>query len=186
MSEIHQPDTERWYACYTRARHEKRVQALLVESGMESFLPLVPRTAQWKDRRKVVDWPMFPSYVFARIRADALHRLLGIPGVAEVVSADGRPLPIADREIENVRRFARALRSEPVPVESRPFLAEGDVVEVIGGPFVGVRGVVVQRRGRRRVLIGLEAIGQALELNLDERLLQTVPAVKTGPGGLRP
>lgn len=159
--------TVRWYACYTRARHEKRVHALLAKSGMESYLPLVPRESQWKDRRKVVEWPMFPSYVFVRCPHGALHRALSIPGVSAVVKTQGRPVPIADDDLENVRRFSRALRGETIEVTPRPFLVEGDSVEVTAGLFKGVRGVVVQTRGRRRVLIGLRAIGQGLEVDMD-------------------
>lgn len=164
----------RWYACYTKARHEKRVQAVLQERSIEAFLPLIPRVSQWKDRKKVVDWPLFPSYVFGRFALEDAHRVLSVPGVATLVKADGRPVPIPDAELENVRRFAEALREGGVEVEPRPFLAKGAWVQVLEGPFQGVRGIVVENRGRRRVLIGLEAIGQGLEIDIRTSALQPV------------
>jgi transcription antitermination factor NusG len=63
-----------------------------------------------------------------------------------------------------------------VELEVRPFLAEGQWVEVREGPFAGVRGVVVERRNRRRVLVGLEAIGQGLEIDVDTKLLRRIAA----------
>ncbi|MEX0892692.1 MAG: UpxY family transcription antiterminator [Gemmatimonadota bacterium] len=161
-----------WYACYTRSRHEKRVETMLCRGGFESFLPLVPRETQWKDRKKVVAWPLFPSYVFGRFRETEIHRVLGIPGLATVVRSNGRPVAIHPDEIENVRCFANALVNAKVELVVRPFLAEGQWVRVKEGPFQGVKGVVVEQRNRRRVLIGLKAIGQGLEVDFDVALLE--------------
>lgn len=168
------PAERRWYACFTRARHEKQVNRLLQERGFETFLPLVPRVSQWKDRKKVVEWPLFPSYVFGRFGMADMQRVVATPGVAGLVKTNGRPARIPEEELENVRRFARVLAGGDVEVEPRPFLAEGEWVEVMDGPFQGIRGVVVQRRNRRRVLIGLKAIGQALEIDIDTRALRPV------------
>ena len=168
------PLERHWYACYTRARHEKQVDRLLVERGIETFLPLIPRVSQWKDRRKTVEWPLFPSYVFGRFGLAETERVLATPGMVGLVNTNGRPARIDDEELDNVRRLARVLAGGDVEVERRPYLAEGDVVEVTEGPFQGIRGVVVEHRGRRRVRIGLKAIGQALEINIDTRTLRPV------------
>jgi transcription antitermination factor NusG len=165
-----------WYACYTRARHEKRVCRMLSERGFEMYLPLIERESQWKDRRKVVSWPLFPSYVFGRFGATDMHRVLSVPGVSTLVKANGRPAPIPDEELENVRRFVAALKTAGVEPERRPYLAEGEWVEVTSGPLEGVRGVVVKSRGRRRVVIGLQAIGQGLEVDIRTSLLRVIPA----------
>lgn len=166
---------ERWYACYTRARHEKQVARLLGVHGLDTFLPLVPRVSQWKDRRKVVDWPLFPSYVFSRFSQADTYQVLGTPGVAAIVKVDGRPAAIPDADLENVRRFANALRYGQVEAEPRPFLAEGQWVEITSGPLEGVQGIVVEHRNRRRVLIGLRPIGQGLEVDIDTASLRAIP-----------
>jgi transcription antitermination factor NusG len=171
-------EVQRWYACYTRGRHEKIVDRLLGRYGFESYLPLVPRMSQWKDRRKQVEWPLFPSYVFGRFSGAEVHRVLGIPGVATVVRANGRPAPIDDAELENIRTFLRALRGDeraPEPV-LRPFLEAGRWVEVVSGPFAGVRGVVVEQRNPRRVLVGIRAVGQGMEVDVDAATLRTIEA----------
>lgn len=171
---VTEPATPRWFACYTRARHEKQVDRQLQERGLETFLPLLPRVSQWKDRKKVVEWPLFPSYVFVRVEPFDVHRVAGTPGVAGLVKTNGRPARIDDGELENVRRFARALAGGGVEVEQAPFLAEGEWVEVMDGPFQGVRGIVTERRNQRRVRVGLKAIGQALEIDIDTRVLRPV------------
>ena len=163
-----------WYACYTRARHEKQVEQLLRQRGFESYLPLIPKMRQWKDRRKLVEFPLFPSYVFGRFTLRELHGILTTPGVSTVVRTNGYPTPIPERDICNVQRFAQAIAAAKVEPEQRPFLVEGQWVKVLDGPFEGVEGIVIEQRGRKRVLVGVEAIGQGLEIDIDTRLLQPI------------
>ncbi|MEJ2218419.1 MAG: UpxY family transcription antiterminator [Gemmatimonadota bacterium] len=165
-------DEPRWYACYTRARHEKRVERALAERRVDSYLPLVQRERQWKDRRKLVAFPLFPSYVFARFAWRHVHDVLTTPGVSTVVRMDGRPAPIPDEDLENVRRFTKALVETGLEPEPRPFVREGQRVRVTNGPFQGVEGVVAEQRGTRRVLVGLPVIRQGFEVDLDLSVLQ--------------
>ena len=164
----------RWYACFTRSRHEKQVEAVLKRRGIPSYLPVVPRVRQWKDRKKVVAWPLFPSYVFGRFTLRQIHDVLVVPGVSTVVRSNGYPTPIADNELENVRRFAEAAAQTGVLPDLRPLIVAGDWVRVLDGPFIGVEGRVLERRGRRRVLVGLSAIGQGLEVDMPTALLKVI------------
>ena len=70
-----------WYAVWTRSRHEKRVAECLEEEGVEWFLPLVDRVRRWSDRRKIVSWPLFPGYVFARARREEFGTIVRVRGV---------------------------------------------------------------------------------------------------------
>lgn len=164
----------RWYACYTRARHEKQVDSLLQRRGIESYLPLVPQVRAWKDRKKVVEWPLFPSYVFGCFTLREVHAVLTTPGVSTIVRTNGVPAPISEPELENVRRFVGAVAEAGVEPELRPLLREGEWVRVKDGPFRGVEGQVVEGRGRRRVLVGLGAIGQGLEFDIDTMRLMVI------------
>jgi transcription antitermination factor NusG len=167
-SELH------WYACYTRARHEKQVEVLLRQRGFESYVPVIPRIRQWKDRKKLVQFPLFPSYAFARFALKEVHGVLTTPGISTIVRTNGYPTPVREREIENVRRFAHALSETGIEADPRPFLVAGQWVTVLEGPFAGVEGMVVEQRGRRRVLVGVQAIGQGLEIDIDARLLKPI------------
>lgn len=162
----------RWYACYTRARAEKQVARSLLERQIESYLPMLPQTRQWKDRKKVVSFPLFPSYVFGRFTLRDIHVVLTTPGMSTIVRANGYPAPIPDEELDNVRRVVKAIAGSGFAPEPRPFLAEGQKVRVMEGPLEGVEGFVIELRGRKRVLVGVTAIGQGLEFDIDTRLLQ--------------
>ncbi|UCC81676.1 MAG: UpxY family transcription antiterminator [Gemmatimonadota bacterium] len=166
----------RWYALYTRARHEKQVDARLQQRGIEAYLPLIPRERQWHDRKKIVPLPLFPSYVFARVAGNALPPALSTPGVASVVRLNGEPAPISDEEIENVRRFAVAVTETGLEPQPTPLVDEGQSVRIVSGPLSGVEGLVVERRGRWRALVqvGVRAIGQGLKIELDVRSLKPI------------
>lgn len=177
---------ELWYALYTRGRHEKRVDALLEEREFEAYLPLVPRVRQWHDRRKTVHFPLFPSYLFVRASLPDLSEVLRVPGVVDVVRFGARPIPIPDREIANVRRLVRALEeSGGESATAEPLIEEGEPVEVVSGPFEGVRGILLERRGSDRALlqVGLEAIRQGVRLEVRAGSLRPMLQAETTAAG---
>jgi transcription antitermination factor NusG len=95
------------------------------------------------------------------------------PGVYDVIRFDGRPALVPDDEIRNIRRFVQALaatRHEPPPVAFH----QGERVRITSGPFQGVEGVVVQARNRRRVIVGLAAIGAGFELDVPARSVRPI------------
>lgn len=169
-------DEPHWYACQTRSRHEKVVERLLLHQNIETYLPVAVRESQWKDRRKQIAFPLFPGYVFARFTLHELIRVVSTHGVGRVVSARGYPTPIPSSEIESVRLLSTAAAATGIPAEPVDLVRQGTWVRVSAGPFKGVRGIVVERRGRRRVLVGIVAIGQGLEVDIDITDLLPIPA----------
>ena len=62
---MEQPGTS-WYAVWTRSRHEQVVRDQIARKHFDAFLPTITKWSRWKDRKKKVDWPLFPGYCFAR------------------------------------------------------------------------------------------------------------------------
>ena len=152
-----------WLAVWTRARHEVTVRNQLRAKGLETFLPTVTRWSHWKDRRKRIDWPLFPGYCFVRLQPIEALRALSCTGVVRLVSFDGRPAPISDVEIESVRRLVDSdLRIDPCPL-----IHEGDPVEVVAGPLRGVVGRLVKKGPHARLIVTVGLIGQGLTVDVD-------------------
>jgi transcription termination/antitermination protein NusG len=134
-----------WYAIWTRSRHEQVVRDQIEKKGFEAFLPTVARWSRWKDRKKKIDWPLFPGYCFARFNPDERLPILTCSGVVSIVSFDSEIAPIPEQEIEGIRRLVQSdLQYDPCP-----FIREGMIVEVVSGPLKGVIGVSCAR-GRMR------------------------------------
>lgn len=152
-----------WFAVWTRSRHEASVFEQLVGKGVEAFLPRIARWSYWKDRKKRVEWPLFPGYCFARVSADDTRRVLTCTGVVSIVGFDGRPAAIADHEIDGLRTLVESdLRFDPCPL-----IHEGDMVEVVRGPLRGVVGRLVRKSGRERLVLAVGAIGQGVVADVD-------------------
>src|SRR5215475_9965334 len=84
-------EEQNWYALLTRARHEKIVAQRLGEVGVACFLPVVSELRKWSDRKKLVEFPLFSCYVFAKLAPTSEGRLkaLRIDGVYSLVGARG-------------------------------------------------------------------------------------------------
>src|SRR5271157_3527224 len=99
----HPDSTLSWHAIYTRHQHEKAVADILSRKGFEIFLPQYTSTRQWKDRRKEISLPLFPSYVFIRGGLDSMLQIVMTPGVYWLVSLGERVAVIPQEEIDAVR-----------------------------------------------------------------------------------
>ncbi|MGH7559302.1 MAG: UpxY family transcription antiterminator [Gemmatimonadota bacterium] len=161
-----------WYACRTRGRSEKKVRQLLQSLGVESYLPLVERTREWSDRSKQVEFPLFPGYVFARFELTRLQDILHTPGLVEVVRVNGYPTPVREEELESVRSLLQGTRDAGVEPVSHEYLARGQEVEVVVGPFQGLSGLLVEMRGTTRVVVRLSAIQLAVSVELNPRSIR--------------
>src|SRR5689334_16587888 len=100
-------EEQNWYALLTRARHEKIVAQRLREIGVTSFLPLVSEVRKWSDRKKLVEFPLFSCYVFAKLTPTNEGRLkaLRIDGVYSLVGTRAEGTPIPEEQIETIRRI---------------------------------------------------------------------------------
>ncbi len=153
-----------WFALRTRARHEKQVRDRLQAYGFEPLLPVVTRMSQWKDRRKEVEFPLFSGYCFVRFRWEDRLSVANVTGVVSIVGAGSRPEPIPDEEIDAIR----ALMVSRLMCGAHPYLREGMMVEVTRGPLEGLRGILVRREKRHRLVISVHLIKQAAAVEIDD------------------
>lgn len=163
----------KWYALYTRPRHEKKVHEQLKEKGVESFLPMIERIRQWKDRKKKVEMPLFNSYVFVKIDLKNRYDALQTHGVVRMVSFGGTPASIPDWQIEQLQQVI----SHPETLQLENYLREGDWVEVIEGPFRGIRGRLRELRGQTRVVINIDGIYQSASFVIEKPFIQKLEKV---------
>jgi transcription antitermination factor NusG len=161
------PDSLRaahWFAIWTRSRHEQVVHDQLVEKRIEVFLPTITKLSRWKDRTKRIKWPLFPGYCFARFEPEERLVVLKCVGVVNIVSFEGIPAPIPDREVESLR----LLVSSHLQYDPCPLIREGMTVEVVRGPLSGVIGRLVRKDATHaRLVLSVDLIGQAVSVHVD-------------------
>jgi len=153
-----------WFAIWTRSRHEQVVRQQLEPKRVDAFLPTITRWSRWKDRKKKVDWPLFPGYCFARFDpADALS-IVKCTGVVNIVSFEGKPAPIPEYELESIRLLVGSeLQFDPCPL-----IHEGMMVSVVHGPLRGVVGRLMRKdASKARLVLSVDLIGQAVSVEVD-------------------
>ena len=156
-------DSKAWFAVWTRSRHEQVVREQLEQKGFEAFLPTLPKWSRWKDRKKKIDWPLFPGYCFARFDPTAVLPILKSTGVVSIISVNGKPAEIPAQEIEGIQRLVTSeLQYDPCP-----FIKEGMMVEVVAGPLRGVIGRLVRKGAHARLVLSVDLIGQAVSVEVD-------------------
>jgi transcription antitermination factor NusG len=155
--------TPLWYAAYTRCNHERTAAEQMKRRSIENFVPTYETVRTWKDRRKRLEMPLFPGYVFVRVAIEERLSVLVVPGVVRLVGFDNRPVPVADEEIESLRMIvSRKLRPEP-----HPFLPLGRKVRIKSGALEGVTGILVRKKGCARLLISIDLIRQSAVVEID-------------------
>src|SRR5690348_987384 len=160
----------RWFAAYTTARHEKVVARQLEERQFEKFLPLYRSWHHWKDRRKLVELALFPSYVFVKMEPKDKVRVLQVPGVVSLVSFNGELAALPEREIEALRNgLDHELYAEPCP-----YLKVGRRVRVARGPMAGAEGILAKKKDKYRVVISVEVLMRSVAVEVDGADLEPV------------
>lgn len=163
-------DQPEWYAVYANVRHEKRVKEYLDGRMVECYLPSYRSVRRWQDRRKEVEFPLFPGYLFVRIAYRSRLHVLATPGVVQIVSFDGKPAPIRSEEIEALRRaLLRNAHCEP-----HPYLKVGRRVRVRSGPLTGVEGILTRRKEGFRLILSIDLIMRSVATEVDEADVEPV------------
>ena len=166
-----------WFAVYTAPRHEKRVNTLISERNIETFLPVYRATKQWKKRTPVeLDLPLFPSYLFVRIAPNSRGRVLSTPGVLSFVGNSRQVLPVPDADIDALRHGIEQHHATP-----HPYLVVGEKVQVKAGPFSGFTGTLIRPKSGVRVVLTIDAIMQGVAIEIDVADVEPVSSSRRLP-----
>lgn len=167
-----EPQAAHWYAAYTLANHEKRIGEQLGRKGVENFLPLYESIRQWKDRRVRLQLPLFPGYVFVRIALFERLTVLRLAGVARLVGFGDRPAPLADEEMEGLRRgMGSQLKMEP-----HPYVSKGQRVRILRGPLAGMDGILLRNKGNFRLVLSIDLIMRSVVVDVDAADIHPIEA----------
>ncbi|MDR1380072.1 MAG: UpxY family transcription antiterminator [Tannerella sp.] len=134
----------KWYALYTSPRAEKRVKEKIDQSGIECYLPLHRSPRVWSDRIKIVDVPLFNSYIFVKCREREIFYLNKINGVVKTIFYNGKPAVIRQSEIDAIKMFIEEAAGKA--------LCTGDEVEILTGMMKNISGKIVKIKKKYLVL----------------------------------
>jgi len=154
-----------WYAIHVRSRHEFQIFDRLKLKGIEAFLPTVEKLRKWKDRKKLVTFPLFPGYLFVRTTKDARDMLevLKIKGVVNMIcTLPGEPARIPDEQITALK----TLVENGEDLDPYPYLTEGQNVRIIKGPMAGIEGILVEKLDKHLLVLSVDVLQQGVALTI--------------------
>ncbi|HSW62592.1 MAG TPA: UpxY family transcription antiterminator [Dissulfurispiraceae bacterium] len=155
-----------WYAVHVRSRHEFRVFSRLAEAGIEAFVPVVERLQKWSDRKKIVEFPLFPSYLFVYI-PDTYDNILAVlkkQGVVRFLGMiPGRPEPVPEEQIDALKKLV-SVKNE---IDPYPYLKQGQQVKVKRGPLKGAVGMLTEKAGQHLFVVSIDILQQGVAVKID-------------------
>ncbi|MBT5439882.1 MAG: UpxY family transcription antiterminator [Candidatus Marinimicrobia bacterium] len=161
----------KWIAVRSKPRSEKIVSIELSKKNIESFLPIVKKRQQWSDRKKWVEFPLFPSYLFAKIELKDSIYILNTHGVSTIVKFGDRVITIEDKVVNSIKL---ALKGE-YDLHPIKYFTIGDRVSVIDGPMKGAIGIVeTKHKNKNRLVIKIEALQQAITVHINSEYLEYI------------
>jgi transcription elongation factor/antiterminator RfaH len=165
----------RWYVLHTKSRHENVVDEGLTKKSLEAFLPKIKVRSKRRDRRAMIQVPLFPGYVFVKtdLHPDSHLEVVKTVGAVRLIGSKSGPVPVPDDTIDSLKIMVTT--DQPVLTGTR--LRKGDRVLVIDGPFTGVSGTFIRYRGKGRVVVNIEALGQHAGVDVDEQDIEVLPKI---------
>lgn len=150
----------KWHVIYTKSKWEKKVEGLLVKNGIECWCPVQKKERQWSDRKKIIEEPLFRSYVFVNINKSEHSKVLNIIGVVNFLYFEKKPAIIRDSEIELIRKYL-GLSNATIEVVNLSNLPAQTKVSINQGLFMGQRGEVI-RSNKKTVFVQLQSINMMM------------------------
>lgn len=150
-----------WFALYVKARHEFATNAELRKKGIETFLPSIKRWRQWQDRKKLIDFPLFPGYLFVHIfpNSEGFVNALRTRGAVNLISAElGRPTPVPPEEIGSLRLLIDSGKE----LDIYPHLKEGTWIRVRKGFLKGAQGILEKREDQYLFIVNIKLLGKSI------------------------
>ena len=151
---------KKWMAVYTKPRWEKKVYKTLTLKSVETWCPLQKVERQWSDRKKIIEDPLFKSYVFVKISDKEKLTVLQTEGILNFVHFLGKPAIIKDEEIETIKSFLLE-KDAHISIQSYGSFSQEDKVIIRHGIFMDNVGTVI-RAASKKIYVRLESLDQVM------------------------
>lgn len=125
----------------------------------------------WGSRRKELELPLFPQYIFVKENPRFLVPLLRINGVVKLLCFGKEYAIVKEDEIESIRLILAeniAFKEENIP------FVKGKKVRIRRGAFEGVVGELYQKGGKSRFLIRIDSIAKGISVEVPIEWMEEV------------
>ena len=155
-----------WYVFKITSRHEKKAEAYLNTKGIECYLPLSSKKRKWSDRIKLIDFPLFPGYLFVHINwEENRNDIFKAPGVFGFIRNEKGPIVMPDKDIETIKALVSSARD--LKVASLENFPAGHPIRIVFGSLKGLEGTVDTVKNNRFLFVKMKLLGQMIRVQMD-------------------
>ncbi len=164
-----------WYVLHTKSRFENVVNEGLTKKSIEIFLPKVKVRSKRRDRKAMIQVPLFPGYVFVKTDLNPYEHIeiVKTVGAVRIIGSKDRPVAVPEVNIESLKIMMAGNNS----VITGTRFKKGDTIMVVDGPFAGVTGTFIRYKGKERVVVYIEALGQFASVEVREDEVEIIPKI---------
>lgn len=149
---------------YTKPRWEKKVHKLFDEKEVENYCPLNKVRKKWSDRIKVVEEPLFKSYIFVQVSEEEKTKVRMTNGVVNFVYWQGKPAVVKEKEINIIKKFLNEYEN----VIAQPITLRSDMkIKIQQGVFMDSEATITKVLSNK-VQVIIESIGYSLVAVIDK------------------
>jgi len=145
----------------------------LIKKSIEVFLPKVRVRSKRRDRKVMIRAPLFPGYLFVKTELNPYEHIeiVKTVGAVRLIGNKDGPIPVPSETVQSLKIMVKG--SNTVLTGAR--FKKGDRVMVVYGPFAGVVGTFARYRGKGRVVVNIEALGQFAGADVNEEDIEILP-----------
>ncbi|MBC8439569.1 MAG: UpxY family transcription antiterminator [Deltaproteobacteria bacterium] len=164
-----------WFALLTRSNFEQTVYTNIVKKNIDAFLPKIKQKSIRKDRNLMIEKPLFPGYIFVKSTFEPVYQLqiLKTTGAVRLLGNQSGPMAIPPSQIESLKIMTSTSMDLITGANIR--LKKGDPVMIINGPMAGAKGEFIHHKGKGRVFIKIDVLGQYAGVEVDENNVEKLP-----------
>lgn len=162
-----------WHVLYVKSRQEKKANTILNDQNIETFLPLIKTVRQWSDRKKEIEVPLFPSYLFVNLKRKLdFEKILACKGFCFFLKIGREYAKITKKEISNIKLFLNSEHLKDIEcLENNIKFKKGDLCIIDNGPLKGLYCQVIRLDKKNRVSVFIESLNKTIVASISRKSL---------------
>lgn len=167
-----------WHVLYIKSRQEKKINTILKEQSIETFLPLIKTVRQWSDRKKKIELPLFPSYLFVNIKDKSdLKKVLSVKESCFFLKTGKEYAKATEAEINNIKIFLGTEGVEDFKIDNLNNIRLGKTYVLENGPLKGFNCEICNFSGKHKVIVKVNSLNKNITATLPIHYINPISIV---------
>ncbi len=163
-------NSKNWYVLKTKPRQEKKASTYLSDNGFDIYIPLRETIKVWSDRKKKVEEPIIPSYIFINISEKERNNIFPAIGVSSYMYWLKKPVIIRDKEMIQMQSWFNDHAKEEIKSCE---ITVGSTVKIESGVMLGKEGVV-EKFGSKYITLTIDQLGIKFQVDKPSTLVKKI------------